>query len=85
MQERHDILLRTIGCLEEEQEALKRGYVLFLGSFALVVIGSLLQSWFFWLYNGSWHPFNKILKTPSDANKCKLFETGLTKCRSKEF
>ena len=79
MQNRHDILLQTIGCLKEEQDALEKGYFLLLGSFILVVIGSLLEAWFFWLYNGSWHPFNKILKDPSKSNtaKCKIFKTGL--------
>ena len=71
MQERHDVLSQTIGFLKEEQEALNRGYYLFFGSLALIIFGSLLEAWFFWLYNGSWHPFANILKDPSDANKCK--------------
>ena len=53
------------------QEALNRGYILFSGSLALIIFGSLLEAWFFWLYNGSWHPFANILKDPSDAKKCK--------------
>ena len=72
MQERHNILFQTIGYLDEEQDALVRGYRLLFGSFAIVIIGSCLEAWFFWLYNGSCHPFAKILKDPLDENKCKF-------------
>ena len=61
MQERHDILTRTIGYLDEEQEALNRGYLLLLSSTYTMVVGSLLQILFFYLYNGPFHPFANIL------------------------
>ena len=61
MQERQDILSRTIGYLDEEQEALDRGYLLLICSTATMVVGSLLQIFFFYLYNGPFHPFANIL------------------------
>ena len=61
MQERHDILTRTIGYLDEEQEALDRGYLLLICSTVTMVLGSLLQILFFYLYNGPFHPFANIL------------------------
>ena len=77
MQERHDILSQTIGYLDKEQEALDTGYYLLIGSFMIVVIGTAFQIWFFWLYNGSFHPFANILKQPSDISiaKCKCLVT----------
>ena len=72
MQERNDILSQTIGYLDEEQDTLVRGYCLLFGSFAAVIVGSCLEAWFFWLYNGSCHPFANILKDPLDENKCKF-------------
>ena len=61
MQERHDILSRTIGYLDKEQEALDTGYLLLICSFSIMIVGSLLQVLFFWLYNGKFHPFANIL------------------------
>ena len=61
MQERHVILSRTIGYLDEEQEALDRGYMLLIGSTVTLVAGSLLQILFFYLHNGPFHPFANIL------------------------
>ena len=61
MQERHDILSRTIGYLDEEQEALDRGYLLIICSNVTMVVGTLLQIFFFYLYNGPFHPFANIL------------------------
>ena len=61
MQERHDILTRTIGYLDEEQEALDRGYLLIIFSNVTMVVGALLQILFFFLYNGPLHPFANIL------------------------
>ena len=72
MQERNDILSQTIGYLDEEQDTLVRGYCLLFGSFAAVIVGSCLEAWFFWLYNGSCHPFANILKDPLDEDKCKF-------------
>ena len=61
MQERHDILDQTIGHLDEEQEALDRGYILLISSTSMIIVGSLLQILFFYLYNGPLHPFANIL------------------------
>ena len=61
MQERHDILTRTIGYLDEEQEALDTGYLLIICSTVTMAVGSLLQILFFYLYNGPFHPFANIL------------------------
>ena len=61
IQERHDILSRTIGYLDEEQEALDRGYILLISSTSIIIVGSLLQILFFYLYNGPLHPFANIL------------------------
>ena len=72
MQERHNILNQTIGYLPKEQEALDNGYYLLIGSFAFMIFGSILQAWFFWLYNGLCHPFANILKDPLDEDKCKF-------------
>ena len=61
MQERHDILSRTIGYLDEEQGALDKGYLILISSTITMVVGSLLQILFFYLYNGPFHPFANIL------------------------
>ena len=70
MQERHDILARTIGYLDEEQKALDTGYVLLYASFSMIFVGNLLEILFFWMYNGPCHPFANILKDYSDEEKC---------------
>ena len=72
MQERHNILARTIGYRDEEQEALDTGYLLLYASFSLIFVGTLLEILFFWMYNGSCHPFANILKDYSDEEKCKF-------------
>lgn len=61
MQERHDVLSRTIGYLNEEQEALDTGYLLCICSTVTVFGGCLLQIISFYLYNGACHPFANIL------------------------
>ena len=61
MQQRHDILSRTIGYLDEEQEALERGYLILICSTVTMLLGGLLQILFFYLYNGPFHPFANIL------------------------
>ena len=61
MQERHDVLKRTIGYLDEEQKALDKGYFLLIVSSITIVVGSLLQILFFYMYNGPFHPFVNIL------------------------
>ena len=68
MQERHDILSRTIGYLDEEQEALEKGYLLVISSTVIVVVGSLLQILFFYLYNRPFHPFANILVDENEGS-----------------
>ena len=69
MQERHDILSRTIGYLDEEQDALDRGYTLLICSTVTIVVGSPLQILFFYLYNGPFHPFANILVYETKGKK----------------
>ena len=62
MQERHDILWNSIGYLQEEQDALDRGIMIRNVSLSAVIVGSLLETGFFYLYNGMFHPLANILK-----------------------
>ena len=71
MKERHETLAKTIGYLNEEQEALEKGYWLLFGSSIMLLVGTLMEILFFWLYNGMCHPFANILKSQSDEIKCK--------------
>ena len=64
MQERHDLLARSIGYLDMEQDALDYGYGIFFSALAFLIVGTLLELKFFQLYNGSFHPFANILKNP---------------------
>ena len=64
MKERHDILERTIGYLDPEQEALDQGILMLKISFPIIIIGCVLEAIFFYLYNGPCHPFSNILKSP---------------------
>ena len=73
MQERHDILQRTIGYLDEEQEALDRGYMLLICSTVTIAVVSLLQTVFFFLYNSKLHPFANILVDQTEAANDFLF------------
>ena len=88
MQERHDILSRTIGYLDEEQEVLDKGYMLLISSTVAMVVGTLLQILFFYLYNGPFHPFAKILvdetegKTQSFAKIAYIIRTFDFHCRN---
>ena len=71
MQERQDILESSIGYLEKEKEALDNGYQLLIGSLMLVLMGTGFEALFFWLYNGSCHPFANILQCENDQGKYK--------------
>ena len=73
MQERHDILQRTIGYLDEEQEALDKGYMLLICSTVTMAVVSLLQTVFFYLYNSKLHPFANILVDETEAGNDFLF------------
>ena len=84
MQERHDVLSRTIGYLDEEQEALDRGYLLLICSTVTMVVGSLLQILFFYLYNGPYHPFANILVDETEGKESifslAIIATSIAKC-----
>ena len=67
MQQRHDILSRTIGYLDEEQEALERGYLILICSTVTMLLGGLLQILFFYLCNGPFHPFANILVNDNEG------------------
>ena len=69
MQERHDILSSTIGYLDKEQEAMDTGYLLLVSSTTTMVVGTLLQILFFYLYNGPLHPFANILVDETEGKK----------------
>ena len=62
MQERHDLLEKSIGYLDMEQEALENGYLISYSSVLFIFVGTLLELMFFHLYNGAFHPFANILK-----------------------
>ena len=69
MQERHNILTRTIGYFDLEQEAMDTGNMLLIGSTVTMVVGSLLQILFFYLYNGPFHPFANILVDETEGKE----------------
>ena len=69
MQERHDFLYETIGYLPEEQKSLDSVYFILHFSFGYMLIGSIFEAVFFWLYNEKFHPFQKIL-LPDNGSKC---------------
>ena len=69
MQERHDILTRTIGYFDEEQEAMDTGNMLLIGSTVTIIVGSLLQILFFYMYNGKFHPFANILVDETEGKE----------------
>ena len=73
MQERHDILQRTIGYLDEEQEALDKGYMLLICSTVTMAVVNLLQTVFFFLYNSKLHPFANILVDETEAGNDFVF------------
>ena len=58
---------KTIGYLDEEQEALDKGYLLLICSTVANVVGSLLQISFFYLYNAPLHPYANILNDDTEG------------------
>ena len=67
MQERQDILEKTIGYLDMEKEALEKGYLILVIAIIIIVFGTLMELFFFRLYNGSCHPFANILKCAGET------------------
>ena len=80
MRERHDILSRTIGYLDKEQEAMDTGNMLLIASSVTMVVGSLLQILFFYLYNGPFHPFANILVDETEGINQSLAIMNLSQC-----
>ena len=85
VERRHDFLLKSIGYLEDENLAVNTIRRLLCISFAVLGIGSLLQVFFFHMYNKVFHPFKDILdiSTADVKNTCNqwqkmLFVTGIT-------
>ena len=67
MQERQDILEKTIGYLDMEKEALEKGYLILVIAIIVIVFGTLMELFFFCLYNGLCHPFASILKCAGET------------------
>ena len=62
---RHDFLWNSIGYLEKEAESIYVIRKLLQGSVIYVIFGTILQGFFFYLYNGKFHPFKEILNNQS--------------------
>ena len=58
---RHEFLWNSIGILEKEAESIDIIRKLLHGSIAYIIFGTLLQGFFFHLYNEKFHPFKEIL------------------------
>ena len=58
---RHDFLWNSIGYLEKEAESIDVIRKLLQGSVIYLIFGTILQGFFFHLYNGKFHPFKEIL------------------------
>ena len=59
--ERHGILYETIGHLPEEQTAYERVWMIAGISLAFVIFGTILEAFFFIIYNEIFHPFKNII------------------------
>ena len=56
------LLEKTIGHLYEEELALRRGLMILKIAVPFILVGSILETNCFYMYNGKWHPFAKILE-----------------------
>ena len=65
MEERHNVLERSIGYLDMEQEALDIGVWIRNWSVVFILFGTVLEIGCFYVYNGVFHPFANILQDPS--------------------
>ena len=61
MQTRHTFLWNTIGYLNEEESALINIRWISCASTVALIVGTILQWYFFSLYNHKFHPFKDIL------------------------
>ena len=85
VERRHEFLLKSIGYLEDENIAVNTIWRLLFISFAVLGFGSLLQVFFFHMYNEVFHPFKDILdiSTVDEKKACNqwkqmLLVTGIT-------
>ena len=60
---RHQALVMSINPHQKEQSAMETINFLIKFSTAYILIASLMEALFFFLYNGQFHPFSKILDT----------------------
>ena len=63
VEQRHIFLWNTIGYKEEEAESIATIRRLLYGSLCYLVFGSMLEAFFFNLYNERFHPFKDIMDT----------------------
>lgn len=68
MKERQEILLNSIGVLDEEANAMITGYFILSISIFWVLVGGFTEAFFFSLYNGRCHPFANILAESSNIH-----------------
>ena len=62
IQERHTILMESIGYLDVEEYALQKAIKIRNYSLIYVFVGTVLELGFYSLYNTVLHPFSNILK-----------------------
>ena len=55
-----------------QEKLVVRGYLLIICSTVIMVVGSLLQILFFYLYNGPFHPFANILVDETEGKDSNL-------------
>ena len=63
MKQRHQALAMSINAHPYEKEAMETIKFLINVSTSYIAIGTLMEAFCFALYNGSCHPFSKILDT----------------------
>ena len=73
---RHQVLVMSINPQQKEQNAMETISFLIKFSTAYILIATLMEALFFFLYNGQFHPFSKILDTSTGK---------LTKCIVSQF
>ena len=76
---RHYLLEHTIGPLQMEIDAIQTAKLLFL-CIPIVILLTLIQLGFFTLYNGRFHPMNRILYVES-TKETKEDERIQSKCQ----
>ena len=69
MLERHVLLEATSGTLDIENESLKTSQLFSWLFFVMIIVVTIIQITSFFIYNGPYHPFAKILKGTNDNDK----------------